>query len=253
MQDSNIPKNIVITGASSGIGKELAIKYSALGAQHILLFGRNKERLEQTKKLLSCDATIAICSVTEQEKMEKHLQNFDQKFPVDLIIANAGISAGTSTGGESIQQIKEIFSTNIDGVVNSIYPLIDGFKKRKQGQIAIISSLSAFRGMPSAPAYSAAKACVKNLGEALSGSLKKDGIFVTTICPGFIKTPLTDVNKFEMPFLMNVGPAADKIIKAIGKKKIRYSFPTPMLFIVWLLAAMPIWLSSLIVNKLPKK
>jgi short-subunit dehydrogenase len=249
----NIPKNIIITGASSGLGKELAKTYSELGAKNILLIGRHKKRLEETKELINCNSQIAICSVTDKSLMHKTFKDFNKKYPVDLIIANAGISGGTSNGGEGEEQLSEIFAININGVINSIYPLLEDFKSRKHGHITIVSSIAGYRGLPSAPAYSASKACVKNLGEALHGELKTYGIAVTTICPGYIRTPLTDANKFPMPFLMEPNKAAHKIIKAIAKKKIRYSFPLPMHIAAWLLVALPIRLTNIIVSRLPKK
>ena len=135
--------NIVITGASSGIGFALAKSYAKVKV-NLLLLGRDKLRLEKCQKTcqtLGANAIIKIVDVTDYQKIHEILQEFDQQYPIDLIIANAGISAGTSGNGESYQQLKNIFDTNIYGVINSFYPVLEKFKARKSGQIAIMSSM----------------------------------------------------------------------------------------------------------------
>ena len=148
--------NIVITGASSGIGLALAKSYAKIKV-NLLLLGRDKSRLakcQKTCQTLGANTIIKIVDVTDYQKIHEVLQEFDQQYPIDLIVANAGISAGTSGNGESYQQLKNIFDTNIYGVINSFYPVLEKFKARKSGQIAIMSSMASFKGLPSAPAYS---------------------------------------------------------------------------------------------------
>lgn len=157
------------------------------------------------------------------------------------------IAAGT----ESKTQIKEIFSTNIDGVLNIIHPVIEKMKTRRSGQIGIISSLAGFRGLPSSPSYSASKSAVRVYAESLRGNLAQFGIKVNAICPGYIKTPMTDVNDFPMPFLMEVDTAAKKIVKGLQKNKSRIAFPFPLYFVVWLATLLSTKITDPIFAKLP--
>jgi short-subunit dehydrogenase len=169
------------------------------------------------------------------------------------VIANAGISAGTSGGLESEDQIESIFKTNIDGVINTINPAIKIMEKQKYGQIAIISSLAGFRGLPSSPAYSASKSCVRVYGESIRGSLAPLGIKVNVVCPGYIKTPMTDVNEFPMPFLMDANKAAKIIKNGLRKNRSRIAFPFPLYFVVWLATLISTTITDPIFARLPKK
>lgn len=257
-----IPQKILITGATSGLGKALALEYAA---KNITLFltGRNEERLNEVAR--ECENKGAkvfskIIDVKNKSAMQDFISEIDA---IDLVIANAGISAGTAGGTESDEQIKEIFATNIDGVLNTINPFIAsslrGAATPRRGnpevksQIAIISSLAGFRGLPSSPAYSASKACVRVYGEALRGSLSSLGIAVNVICPGYIKTPMTDVNKFPMPFIIPADKAARIIKKSLEKNKSRIAFPFPLYFIIWLLTLISTTITDPIFARLPKK
>ena len=126
-------------------------------------------------------------------------------------------------------------------------------QKRQKGQIAIISSLAGFRGLPSSPAYSGSKAAVRVYGEGLRGNLKKFGIAVNVVCPGYIKTPMTDVNKFPMPFLMSAQECAAIIKDGLVKNKSRISFPFPLFFVVWLATLLSNKITDPIFAKLPAK
>ena len=126
-------------------------------------------------------------------------------------------------------------------------------KERKAGQIVIISSLAGFRGLPSSPAYSASKAAVRVYGEGLRGNLEKIGIAVNVVCPGYIKTPMTDVNEFPMPFLMSPEKCAAIIVKGLEKNKSRISFPFPLFFVVWLATLLSNVITDPIFSRLPSK
>ena len=179
----------------------------------------------------------------------------DAEAPIDLIIANAGISGGTGAkgGGESEAQVREIFAVNVDGMLNSILPIIPAMTARGRGQIALVSSMAGFRGFPSAPAYSASKGAVRFYGEALRGALKGSGVDVSVICPGFVRSRITDVNDFPMPMLMDAEEAAGIIIAALERNKGRIAFPWPLLFMAWLMSVLPDILAQKILAKLPAK
>lgn len=247
--------NILISGANSGIGRALAIAYSN-SANNLFLCARNLQKLEEVKQIcleLKANVFIKSIDVANQAEMAAWIDEIEENYAIDLVIANAGISAGTSGGAESVAQIKKIFATNIDGVLNLINPVAEKMQKRKSGQIALVSSLAGFRGLPSSPAYSASKAAVRVYGEALRGNLAEFGIQVSVICPGYIKTPMTDVNKFYMPFLMSVEKCAHIIKRGLAKNKSRIAFPFPLYFVVWLATLLPPCLTDSVFAKLPKK
>ncbi len=247
--------NILITGASSGIGRALAIEFASADV-NLFLCARDSNRLHETKQIckdLKANVFTKELDVRNQEEAAIWINKIEENYPLDLIIANAGISAGTSGGTESETQIRAIFDINLYGVLNIINPAIAKMKTRKSGQIAIVSSLAGFRGLPSSPAYSGSKAAVKVYGEGLRGNLAEFGIKVSVICPGYIKTPMTDVNKFYMPFLMTPQKCAKKIAKGLRKNKSRIVFPFGLYFVVWLATLLPVCLTDKIFAKLPKK
>lgn len=250
-------RHIVITGASSGIGAELARQF-AMPDIHLTLIARRADKLQMVANdCLSqgARATIRKGDVRDGDQMKQIIEQAEGMRPIDLIIANAGISGGSGNGIEPRRQLEKIFDINIDGVINTIYPAINHMNDRGAGQIALMSSLAGYVGQPSAPAYSASKACVKHLGQALHGNLAKLGIDVSVICPGFVKSELTDKNKFNMPFLMDTDQACKKIIIGLKKKKAIIAFPWPMLALVKIGQLLPHslvnWVSARLYQKQP--
>ena len=258
------PRSVLITGASGGIGQALALAYAAPGVA-LALTGRDPGRLEQaaeTCRARGAAARTARIDVTDADTMAHWIGEVNHETPLDLVIANAGISAGTGgTGGaagESDEQVRRIFAVNVDGVLNTIrpaIPLMAGREPREgvRGQIAIMSSLAAFRGFPGVPAYSASKAAVKTYGEALRGMLKGHGIEVSVICPGFVKSPMTAANPYPMPLLMEADRAALLIKRRLARGGARIAFPLPLYALVWLIGALPPALTDPLLSRLPEK
>ncbi len=249
------PRSIVITGASSGIGEELAYAYAAPGVV-LGLTGRDPGRLAAVAERcrgLGAEVEDVVLDAADRDAMAAWLAAVDARAPVDLVIANAGISAGTGDGTESEEQARRIFRVNLDGVLNTVHPLLPRMQARGRGQIALMASLAAFRGMPGAPAYCASKAAVRVYGESLRGELAGQGIGVSVICPGFVKSRMTAVNRFPMPFLMETPTAARVIKRALAGNKGRISFPAPMAAAVWLLAALPVGWTDSLLRMAPKK
>lgn len=241
-----LPKSILITGASSGIGAALAKAYARPGIT-LMLTARHLGRLETVAQQCRKQGAVvetALLDVTEKNAFEDWICAMDDNVPIELVIANAGISAGTDGGVESEAQVERIFATNVDGVMHTIQPLVPRMVKRGTGQVAIMSSLAAYRGLPNAPAYSASKAAVKSYGEGLRGVLAKEHVGVTVITPGYIKTPMTDVNSFPMPMLMEVEEAADIIKTRLRNNPARIAFPFPVYAAAWLLGVLPTWLTD---------
>ncbi len=251
------PKNILITGASSGIGEALAWHYAAPGI-FLALSGRNEERLLSIAEMCrrkGAEVDVAVLDVTDRGMMEDWIVEIDALHTLDLVIANAGISGGTGgvMNGEPMSQARAIFDVNLMGVLNTIEPILPRMLKRKKGQIALISSMAGFRGFPSAPAYSASKGAVRFYGEALRGSLKDSGIEINVICPGFVRSRMTDANKFHMPLLMEAPKAAEIIANGLGENRGRIAFPWPTHFASWFISIMPDWLAQKILTRLPAK
>ncbi len=243
-------QNILITGASSGLGKGLAIEYANKDTQ-LFLIGRNKKNLEDTKDLCEKKGSKVIIKIIDVNNKQS-MKTFIESFNFDIVFANAGISAGVIDDIND-EILYTVISTNIFGVLNTITPVIPNMIKNKKGRIVLISSMASFRGLPTAPAYSASKAFVRYYGEALNNHLKNFNINVNIVCPGFIKTPLTDKNKFYMPFLMSVEEAVEKIKKGIERNKKIIIFPKILYYFIKFLLFLPFGLSDWIFAKLPDK
>ncbi len=252
------PRSILITGASSGLGAALARHYAAqLGASLTLtLLGRDVLRLDQVADACRAfGATVhnAAVDVTDATAMRAAILAADDRAPLDLVIANAGISAGTGGFGETETQVRRITDVNVTGVINTIAPAQERMVQRGRGHLALMASLAGFLGLPGAPAYCASKAWVKVYGESLRGTVAASGVRVSVICPGFVETPMTAVNRFPMPFLLKDHQAARIIADGLARNRARIAFPLPMLFVTWLLASLPRGLVEGLTARLPRK
>lgn len=249
------PSNILITGASSGIGEALARDYAQKG-RFLALSGRNKERLEAVAKACSAfgaEVDAKPVDVADRAACGRWIAEVDAHHPLDLVIANAGTSSGSGGRGESEEQARDIFSVNMAGVLNTVWPAFGPMRERGRGQIAIVSSIAAFRGLPGAPAYAASKAAVKIYGEGLRGWLAAEGVKVSVVCPGFVRTPMTEDNIYPMPFIMDAAKAARIIRRGLERDKARIAFPWPMYALVWFMGALPPSWTDRLFRKLPKK
>ncbi len=250
------PQHILITGASSGIGQAIALYYAATDVR-LYITGRNQERLSEVVDL--CEEKGAIVqaqtiNVTNTAAMSDWIKSIEK---LDLVIANAGISGGTGgrQDGEPVEEARQIFNVNINGVLNTVEPALEKIRTAKPvtGQIAIVSSLAGFRGWPSSPAYSTSKGCVRFYGEAMRGALKDSNIQINVICPGFVTSRITDANDFPMPFKMGAEKAAKIIAKGLAQNKGRICFPWPMYFICWFIGILPDFLAQKLLSKTPHK
>ncbi|MBI5164014.1 MAG: SDR family NAD(P)-dependent oxidoreductase [Magnetospirillum sp.] len=249
------PASILITGASSGLGAALARAYAAPGVA-LFLSGRNAVRLEaEAEACRSRGATVAarVLDVADRAGMAAWVAACDAVRPLDLVIANAGISAGTGGHDEPAAQARAIFAVNVDGTMNTVLPALDGMRPRRRGQVALMSSLASFRGFPGAPAYCASKAAVRVWGEGLRGWLAGEGIAVSVICPGFVVTGMTAANTFSMPLLMSAERAAAIIVAGLAANRGRIAFPWPLAVLAWAAAALPAALMDALGRWLPAK
>jgi short-subunit dehydrogenase len=250
------PRHILITGASSGIGEALALAYAA-PERRLAISGRDKGRLAAVAdacRAKGAEVAAALLDVADQDGMAAWIAAEDAAAPLDLVIANAGISAGTGgRDGEGAAQARAIFAVNLDGVVNTVQPAIPLMAARRRGQIAIMSSLASFRGIPGAPAYCASKAAARIYGEALRAYLARKGVGVSVICPGFVRSRMTAGNRFPMPFLMDAGRAAEIVKRGLARNRARIAFPWRLYAIIRLLAALPPGVTDRVFARLPAK
>ncbi len=237
------PGTIVITGASSGIGAALARAYACPG-RRLCLLGRNARRLE---------ATAAACRengaevVTDQVDIRNaadtrdRLQGWDTIAPLDLVIANAGVSSGVLPDGtpEDWQTARMTLSVNLDGTLNTVEPAVDLMRKRGRGQIAVIGSLAAWRGLASCPAYSASKAAIEIYAQGLRGMLAPEGIAVNVVSPGYVHSPMSARVDGPKPMLLNADRAARLIRKGLSRNAASIAFPLPLAIGTRLLTLMP--------------
>jgi len=249
------PQSILITGASSGIGEALALAYAAPGV-FLALSGRDQGRLDQVAAACrgaGAEVATAAVDVRDKDALVAWMAEQDRTAPLDLVVANAGVSAGTGSFGETDRQARDILAVNVDGVVNTVLAGAALMRPRRRGQIAIMSSQAAFRGFPGAPAYCASKAAVRVWGEALRGMLRREGLGVTVICPGYVKSRMTARNDFPMPFLMEADKAAGIIKRGLAADKARIIFPRRLFAAVWLLALLPPAWTDPLLARLPEK
>lgn len=247
--------SVLITGASSGIGAALALAYAAPGVR-LALCGRDAERLEDTAvrcRAAGADVACRVLCVTEASAVAAWVAEADAAAPLDVVIANAGISAGTGGGAETAEQTRAIFAVNVDGVLNTVLPAVEALRARGRGQIGIVASVAGFRGLPSAPAYCASKAAVKAWGEGLRGWLAPQGVGVSVILPGFVESRITAANRFRMPLLMPADRAARLIRRGLDRNVGRIAFPMPTVFVGWLMSVLPNAVVDRLTRGLPGK
>jgi short-subunit dehydrogenase len=254
------PRSILITGASSGIGAALAREYARPGVT-LALGGRDRARTEaivEACRARGAAASASIADVIDRDAMHRVVSEADSAAPLDLVIANAGISAISGPGGETEAQAREIFATNVDGVMNTVFPAIEAMRAHAprngvRGQIAIVSSLAGFHGYPGAPAYVASKNAVRAWGESLRGELYGEGIRVSVICPGFVATPMTAGATFPQPFKISAERAARIVASGLARGRSRIAFPWPTYFAAWLGIALPERMVDPLIRRMPKK
>jgi short-subunit dehydrogenase len=231
---------VFITGGTTGIGFGLCELYLKEGHE-VGICGRSLSKLPDGFREQYPNLKCYQFDVLDKESFKNAVNDFSNG-NLDLIIANAGISGVKDKGSVDFEKAGDILNTNIFGVLNAFEVGLENFLPKNKGHIVVVASVAGLVGLPWAPAYSASKAAVLKLGESFAISLKKHGICVTTIAPGFIDTPLTSRNKYKMPFLLTLEEGAKRIKNAIDKKEILFIFPWQMKILMYFLDRMPRWL-----------
>ncbi len=234
------PSLIWITGASTGIGRAVALAYAAQGAV-VAASARDAKALDALAeesggriKAYPLDVTDRPATLALVAQIEAELG------PIALALLNAGTHQEVTAANFDPAAFDRLFAVNVGGVVNGLAAVIPRFIERKAGQIAIVSSVAGYRGLPSASAYGATKAALINMAEALQPDLERYGVKLNLINPGFVRTPLTDLNEFPMPFLMEVDAAAARVIKGLAGDGFEITFPRRFTFMLKLLRILPI-------------
>ena len=239
-------KVVFLTGASSGIGEALAIEISKSGAV-LGLLARREELLKQLAEKCGAAGGTAryfACDVTDAAAVQKAADDLRAEFGrIDILIANAGIGGNNKeTRALEPEFVKQVIDINLMGAVNSVYAVLPQMLERGAGQLVAISSLAGFRGLPKSAAYSASKGAMTNLFESIRLDVQHEGVAVTIIQPGFIRTPLTSGRKNKLPFLMELEDAVPLFLKAIERRKKFAAFPWQLATFVRLGRFFPAWL-----------
>lgn len=248
------PACVLITGASGGIGGALARAYAAVGVT-LILHGRDAVRLAEVRRVCEdrgAHVDLWVRDLADVDGLPAAVEALGQRHRIDLAIVNAGVAhhVGAADEGESWADIERVMAINARAAMATVCGLLPSMQRRGAGQIALISSLSAWYGLGLTPAYCASKAAVKAFGEALGGWLAPQGIRVTVVLPGFVGSAMSDAFPGPRPFLMSADRAAQRIRRGLARNQARIAFPQPLALGMWLLAMLPAGVSRRILGLL---
>ena len=245
---------VFITGASSGLGAALAVHYAAQGAI-IGLVGRDEARLDAIRRTLATTSERYALDVADSAAMQAAAAHFIARHGVpEIVIGNAGISVGVDTADAAdLAVLDRTLRTNVTGLATTFQPFIEPMRQRGSGILVGIASVAGIRGLPGSAAYSGSKAAAIAWLESVRVELHPSGIRVLTICPGFVDTPMTRVNRYAMPFLLSADEAARRIAAAIEARKRFAIVPWQMAIAGRLLRLLPCWLYDLAMKRAPHK
>jgi short-subunit dehydrogenase len=247
-------RRIVITGASAGIGEALARRYAGPGTV-IGLVARRREPMQALASSLPGRFEIYALDVADGAAMERAAREFCSRHGApDLVIANAGVSIGTHGDDPAdVEKLRRVLEINVVGLAATLAAFAPAMRAERRGTLCGIASVAGFRGLPGAGAYSASKAAAIAWLEALRVELVGSGVSVVTICPGYIDTPMTRVNRYRMPFLLPAGEAARRIARAIAARRRLVVIPWQMALVSVLLRLAPAWLYDRFAARAPRK
>jgi short-subunit dehydrogenase len=239
------PRSILITGASSGIGRALALNFAAPD-MHLALSGRNRDRLEAVAtdcRAKGATVSLGVLDVRDRKRMAEWIFSVDDAHPIELAIANAGVTGGIGMGRlrEHPDIVRNVIATNLIGTINTVDPLVERMCMHARGRIAVMGSIGGLRGLPACPSYSASKAAVHAYAEGLRGALAPLGVGVTIIAPGFVATGLNDDIVSPKPLLIDDARAARIIRRGLSRERAFIVFPRTLYY------------GSLLVRLLPRR
>jgi len=247
-----VPSSVLITGATGGIGSALAEVYAAPGVT-LVLQGRRQARLaELAQRCAASGAQVRtqLLDVQDRTALRDWLTQTAAQLPIDLAFVNAGVNVRVDPrrGAESWTEVEQLIEVNVRASLATVDALLPAMRARKRGQIALISSLAAYYGLPISPSYSASKAAIKAYGEGMRGLAAPDGVGVTVVMPGFVETPMERAFPGPKPFQWSAARAARVIRHRLEGNPARISFPFPLDFGSWITAVLPAGLSQRLVE-----
>ncbi len=248
------PRRLVITGASGGLGLALARYYLERGAT-VAAIARRGELLQTLAAEFPGKVYCYVLDVRDTAATQSAADDFILRAGVpDVVIANAGVSLGTLTEhAEDIDDFQQVMDINVLGMVKTFQPFVVPMRAKRQGTLVGIASVAGFRGLPGASAYSASKAAAITYLESLRVELHGSGVKVVTICPGYIRTHMTAVNPYPMPFILDADEAARRMAHAIARQTSFSVVPWQMAFVGGVLRWLPGWLYVRLFAKAPRK
>jgi short-subunit dehydrogenase len=246
------PSTILITGATGGIGAALARSYAQPGSM-LILHGRDAARLSSlTQECETRGATVhgMTFDLRDAAAAIEALRLVSSRYTIDLAIVNAGVSSAIGSGleAENWDTARAVLAVNLDGAIATVAGVLPDMRRRGAGQIAIVSSLAAYYGLPVTPIYCASKAALKIYGEALRGWLAPQGIAVNVVMPGFVHTAMSERFPGAKPFLISPERAATLIRRGLERNQARIAFPRILAWGMWCLAVLPSALSQWLVR-----
>jgi short-subunit dehydrogenase len=249
---------VLITGAASGIGRQLALTLAAEGAAVAAVDLRPEPLTALMAELAGKANAWAVADVTDPTGLNSAVAQLSERLgPADILIANAGIGIETTALNFRAEDIEALVRVNLIGVANSVGAVLPAMLARGSGHLVALSSLASYRGLPRMAGYCASKAGVSALMDSLRFELRPQGIAVTTVCPGWIRTPLTAQFDTPMPAMLEVEDAARRIVKAIRRRRAHVAFPASSAFRVRLLRWLPArwgdWLIGRMLRRLEKQ
>jgi short-subunit dehydrogenase len=247
-------RHIVITGASAGLGAALARHYAAADTV-LCLIARRREPMQALAAGLPGRFEIHALDVADLAALARAAQEACARHGApDLVIANAGISVGThGDDAADVAKLRRLLDVNVTGLAATLAAFAPAMRAAQRGTLCGIASVAAFRGLPGAGAYSASKSAAIQWLEALRVEMAGSGVAVVTVCPGYIDTPMTQVNRYRMPFLLEADEAARRIARAIRARRRLAVIPWQMALVSLLLRALPGWLYDRLFARGPRK
>ncbi|VWB61497.1 SDR family NAD(P)-dependent oxidoreductase [Burkholderia lata] len=247
-------RHIVITGASNGIGLALALEYAKPGVV-LGLVGREAQRMERAVHACrerGARVVAGLIDVRDPIVMRQWLNEFDNAYPIDLLVANAGVASTLADAGdwEDLARTAHVVDTNFHGMLHTVLPVIDRMRERKHGRIAMMSSLAALRGMAISPAYCASKSAVKAYADSIRPLLKRDGVGISVILPGFVKTSMSDAFPGDKMFMQSAEQAAAFVRRKLDGGCAEIAFPGILALGMRILSLLPVTLADVILSRL---